>query len=228
MDFTWDMWLLPIQTLWSEFQIFAPKLITSILFLVAGFMLAWMVHLLVLGFCKAVKIDGKVSHLWFFRVWSKSLYGQKPSRFIAKFFYYIILFIFILLAVRVIGGETSAVIIGSLLSLVPRVFSFMLILLLGFLMAMFLSIIAQVILAGSNIPHPKFWGKAVALGTFGIAVVFSIEQLGLAGTLVSVILLTVLGSLGLAFAIAAGLGCKDLVREFIIELLKKDHHEKKK
>lgn len=226
MEFTWDMWLSPIQTLWNDIQYFAPKLITSILFLVAGFLLAWLVQLIVLAFCKAVKIDGKVSHLWFFRIWSQSLQGQKPSRFISKFFYYIVLFISILLSVRVIGGETSAVIIGSLLSLVPRVFSFMLILFLGFLLAMFLSIIAQIILTGSNIPHPKFWGKAVALGTFGVAIVFSIEQLGLAGTLVSVILFSVLGSVGLAFAIAAGLGCKDLVREFIIELLKKDSSRK--
>jgi hypothetical protein len=225
MEFSWDMWIAPIQSVGSDLIAFAPNLITALLFLLAGLILSWLVQLLALFICKVLRIDNRISHLWLFRLWSKNIRGHKPSRSISKFFYYLVLFIFVLLSVKVLGGDTSEKILGSLLSLVPRVFSFMMILFLGFLMAMFLSVIAQVVLVSSNIKHPNFWGKVIAWGTFGVAIVFSLEQLGIAGRLVTIIILIVLGSLGLSLAIAVGLGCKDLAREFIIELLKKDRND---
>jgi hypothetical protein len=111
------------------------------------------------------------------------------------------------------------------LGVVPRVMSFMLILLLGALLATFLSVIAQIMLAGSGVQHPAFWGKAVAWGTFGLTVIFSLEPLGLAGHLVTAILLILLGAISLAGALAFGLGCKDIAREFLIEILKGNDRE---
>jgi len=66
------------------------------------------------------------------------------------------------------------------------------------------------------------WGKLIAWGTFGVTIVFSLEPLGLAGRLVTDILLLGLGVAGAAAAIAFGLGCKDLARDVIIELLRND------
>jgi len=85
---------------------------------------------------------------------------------------------------------------------------------------MFLSVLAQMVLVGSGAQHPVFWGKVIAWCTFGVTVMFSLEPLGMVGRFLTVTVYIVLGVLGLAAAIAFGLGCKDLAREFIIELLK--------
>jgi hypothetical protein len=218
----WSMWTAPIQGMLDQFLLFAPKIASALVFLVGGLFISWIVQLFSVMIFRLIKLDSKLSDLWLFRLWSKSLHGQKPSKTISHFFYYITLFVFILIVIKILGGDVSEKILGSLLGLIPRVFSFMLILFLGFMLAMFLSVIAQVVLVSANIQYPNFWGKVIAWGTFGVAVLFSLEQLGIAGKFVTVIFLVVLGTIGLASSIALGLGCKDLAREFIIELLKKN------
>jgi hypothetical protein len=211
----------PVIAVWQDLIALAPKLAASFAFLVAGLLLAWLLRLFALGICTALKIDTRCSEVWLFKLWSKGTHGHKPSRTISGFFYYLVLFIFVMLSVKVLGGDTSSKIIASMLDLIPRVFSFIMILFLGFLMAMFLSVVTQIILASSNIKYPNFWGKVIAWSTFGVAVIFSLEQLGIAGTLITSIILIALGCCGLAIAIAAGIGCKDIAREFVIDLLKK-------
>jgi hypothetical protein len=150
------------------------------------------------------------------------MHDQQPSQTTASFNYYLVLFVTILLAVKILGVTAGETILNSLLVMVPQVFSFILILFMGFLMAMFLSVLAQLALASSGIQHPNFWGKIIAWGTFGVAAMFSLQQLGLVGKFVTTLVLILLGTLGLASAMAFGLGCKDLAREFLIELLKED------
>jgi hypothetical protein len=140
----------------------------------------------------------------------------------AAFIFYLILFMAILVAIRMLGVEGGQAILTSLLGVIPRVLSFMLILFLGSLLAMFFSVLAQLALVGSGTQHPGFWGKVIAWGTFGVTVMFSLEPLGLVGRFLTTTVFIVLGVAGLAAAIAFGLGCKDLAREFVIELLKSD------
>jgi hypothetical protein len=143
----------------------------------------------------------------------------------ASLLFYFVLFIAVLLAIRMLGVEGGQTILTSLFGVVPRVLSFMLILFLGILLAMFFSVLAQLALAGSGAQHPSFWGKVIAWCTFAITVMFSLEPLGLVGQFLTTTAFIVLGSLSLAAAIAVGLGCKDLAREFIIELLKENKQD---
>lgn len=222
MDFSWHMWIAPFKAVATDFMVYAPKITGALAVLIAGLFFSWIIQILSQLIFRVVKLDAKLSDLWFFRLWSKSMHGQKPSKSISRFLYYFFLFIFVLIALKILGGAASEKILASLLGLIPHVFSFMLILFLGFLLAMFLSVIAQIILVGADTKYPNFWGKVVAWGTFGVAVLFSLQELGIAGKFVTVIFLVALCATGLAVSIALGLGCKDLAREFIIEMLKKN------
>lgn len=222
MELSWQVWLAPLQAVWHDIAGFAPRFVTALVVLLLGLVLSWLGHALSTAVCRWLKLDAKLGNIWLFRFWSRRLPGHQPSETISNFTYYLVLFISILLAVRIMGVGVGDTILNSLLGMVPRVFSFMLILFLGFLMAMFFSVIAQLVLASSSIQHPNFWGKVIAWGTFGVAVMFSLEQLGVVGKFLTSLVLILLGTLGLASAIAFGLGCKDLAKEFLIELLKDD------
>ncbi len=222
MDSTWQVWLAPLQDAGLEVYRFAPKLLAALLVLITGLILAWFLKVLTSKICRWLRLDAKLSNVWLFRLWSHSMHDQKPSETTASFNYYLVLFVTILLAVKILGVTAGETILNSLLAMVPQVFSFILILFMGFLMAMFLSVLAQLALASSGIQHPNFWGKIIAWGTFGVAAMFSLQQLGMVGKFVTTLVLIFLGTLGAASAIAFGLGCKDLAREFLIELLKDD------
>lgn len=214
-------WFAPLAQLMNDLSGWAPGLLAALVVLTAGFILAWVLRGLCSLVLKRLNPESRLSNLWLFQIWSRGLQGRNPVDSLAAFVFYTVIFLVILLAIRVLGPEGQAI-LSSLLGVIPRVLSFMLILFLGFLLAMFFSVLAQVALAGSGAQHPSFWGKIIAWGTFGLTVMFSLEPLGLAGQFLTTLALMVLGALGLAAAIALGLGCKDLAREFVIELLKEN------
>jgi hypothetical protein len=217
-----NIWIAPLRELAADFVGLAPKLLAALVVLVVGLGLAWLLRSLASGLMKVLKLDTKLRELWIFRIWVRGLHGRKPSLAAANFVFYAVLFVTVLLALHMLGVEASRTVLSTLLGVVPRVLSFMLILFLGALLAMLLSALAQLALAGSGAQHPNLIGKVIAWGTFGVTVAFSLEPLGLAGRLVTTILLIAIGAAGLATAMAFGLGCKDLAREFVIELLKED------
>lgn len=219
-----DFWLAPFQQLAADLGAWAPKLLAALVILTVGLALAWIARTFAATVFRALKLDARLEGLWLFRVWTNRLHGHQPTAVAASFFFYSVLFLSALLAIRVMGVTASQDILNALWGVVPRVLSFMLILFLGALLAMLLSVIAQLILAGSDVQHPSFWGKVIAWSTFGLTVVFSLEPLGLAGKLVTTALLILLASLGLTGALAFGVGCKDLAREFLIEIMKEDKH----
>lgn len=217
-----NSWSTPIQQFWDDIQGWVPNLLSALLVLAVGLVAAWIMRWLAEALFRVLKLDKVLQDLWFFRLWSKGLHGRKPAQVLSSFVFYVILFLAILLAIHMLGVAGGEKILGALLGVVPRVLSFMMILFLGALLAMFISVLAQLALLGSGSQHPVFWGKVIAWGTFGVTVMFSLEPLGLVGSFLTTLVLIVLGVLGLAAAIAFGLGCKDLAREFVIELLKKE------
>jgi hypothetical protein len=220
-----NFWMSPLQQLADDFGSWAPHLLAALLVLGVGLVAAWLCRYLAMGLFKLLKVETKLQDLWFFRLWSQGLRGRKPTDSMAAFIFYLILFMAILVAIRMLGVEGGEAILTSLLGVIPRVLSFMLILFLGTLLAMFFSVVAQLALVGSGVQHPSFWGKVIAWCTFGVTVIFSLEPLGLVGRFLTAAVFTILGVLGLAAAIAFGLGCKDLAREFMIELLKENRKE---
>ena len=217
-----NFWMAPLQQLAGDFGSWAPHLIAALLVLAVGLVSAWLCRYLASALFKVLKVESKFQDLWFFRLWSRGMHGRKPTDSMSAFIFYLILFLTVLVAIRMLGVEGGETILKSLLGVVPRVLSFMLILFLGSLLAMFFSVLAQLALVGSGAQHPSFWGKVIAWCTFGVTVMFSLEPLGLVGRFLTTTVFIVLGVLGLAAAIAFGLGCKDLAREFVIELLKED------
>ncbi len=219
-------WLAPLRQLAADFGSWAPDLLAALLVLVAGLTAAWLLRGFAAWVFKKLKLDDRLGNLWLFQLWSKRFQGSSASKSLASFVFYLVLFLAILLAIHLLGSEGGQTILASLLGVIPRVVSFMLILFLGSLLAMFFSVLAQLALVGSGAQHPSFWGKVIAWGTFGLTVMFSLEPLGLAGQFLTALVLIALGVVGLGAAIALGLGCKDLAREFVIELLKEHRDDK--
>ncbi|HVM32655.1 MAG TPA: hypothetical protein VMU88_05940 [bacterium] len=221
-----NAWLAPLRQLGADLGSWAPDFLAALLVLVAGLTAAWLLRGFAAWFFKKLQLDDRLGHLWLFQLWSKRFQGSSASKSLASFVFYLVLFLAILLAIHLLGSEGGQTILASLLGVIPRVMSFMLILFLGSLLAMFFSVLAQLALVGSGAQHPSFWGKVIAWGTFGLTVMFSLEPLGLAGQFLTDLVLIALGVVGLGAAIALGLGCKDLAREFVIELLKEHRDDK--
>jgi len=220
-----NVWMAPLRQLVADFGSWAPNLLAALLVLAVGLALAWLCRKLTAALLRVLKLDRRLQDLWLFRLWTEGLQGATPASALSTFLFYLVLFTAILLAIHTLDVAGGEKILAALLGVVPSVLSFLLILFLGALLSMFFSLVAQLVLAGSGAQHPRFWGKVIAWVTFGVTVMFSLEPLGLVGRFLTATIFILLGVIGLAVALAFGLGCKDLAREFIIELLKEKDKE---
>lgn len=210
-------WLSPFLALWGDLSGVTPRLAAALAVILAGLFLAWAAGGFASGLFKALSLDKRLEGVWIQRFWSRGV-GTNPAQAMARFVFYFVLACSMLLAVRVLGVGLGDAVLKSLLTLLPRVLTFMLVLFLGSLLANFLAVLAQMALAGAGAQHPHLVGKLVAWITLGVSLLFSLEQLGLAGQFLTQLVLIAAGGLALAF----GLGCKDLAKEFVVEMLRED------
>jgi hypothetical protein len=215
-----------LKSVWNDLFTALPQIIAAITVVIAGLFISFALKKLTLLILKWIKIDRKMHDIWIFRFRTRDTKHHLPSRALSNFVYYIVIFISVLVAVKILGGKTGEMILSSLFGIIPGVLSFMLILFLGFLLAVFLSFIAQIIFVTLDFRYPSFWGKVVAWSTFSVVAVFSLEQLGIAGKLLSFLFILTLSIAGVTIALAFGIGCRDLAREFVTELLKKNKQGK--
>jgi len=97
----------------------------------------------------------------------------------------------------------------------PKVFVSVLVLATGFLLANFLSRATLLLAVNEELPSPRLLAGGLRLLVNLLAFAMALEQLGVAGTTVTVAFAILFGALMLALALAFGLGGRDLAREFL-------------
>lgn len=210
-------WLTPFLSLWDDLTAVGPKLVSALAVILVGLILAWTAGALAVAVFRLLRLDQRMEGIWIQRFWNRGV-RTPPSKALARFISYCCLAGALLLAVRVLGEGLGQEVLKALLTLLPRILTFLLILFIGSLFANLLAVLAQLALAGARVQHPHLVGKLVAWVTLGVAMLFSLEQLGLAGQFLTHLILVAAAGVALAF----GLGCKDLAKEFVLELLQED------
>ncbi|HTB23380.1 MAG TPA: hypothetical protein VK914_11830 [bacterium] len=210
-------WLSPFHGLWGDLMGLAPGLSAALVVTLAGLAVAWTAGALASALFRILRLDQRLDGIWIQRFWIRGV-GTRPSTTLARFVFYCVLALTLLLAVRTLGVNVGDEVLKALLTLLPRVLTFMLVLFIGSLLANFLALVSQLALAGAGLKHPHLVGKLVAWTTLGVSTLFALEQLGLAGQFLTQLLLIAAAGAALAF----GLGCKDLAKEFVLEMMHED------
>jgi hypothetical protein len=102
----------------------------------------------------------------------------------------------------------------------PRVLAATVLLAGGAVAAMLMGAFTRRFFDGAGVPGGKLRGQGVTTVLTFFAVLLAIEQLGFAVQFVMAIGVVIAAAAGLALALAFGLGCRDLARDFLIEYLR--------
>jgi len=100
-----------------------------------------------------------------------------------------------------------------------------LVLLLGIPIAMAAGRILGTMLASTGVRLGKLRSQILISVLVVFMVLLALEQLGLAAQLVMAVGIAAVGAVGLALALAFGLGCRDLARDLVVEYLRAADHE---
>ena len=203
---------------------FLPTLILAILLLIIGWLLAKLIRLLVIRLLNIFKFD---------RLTKKGPQDElrqkdrtKAKELIGNLFYWLLIFILLTVVLDVIGLNIGELVLTRVSEILPRVFVAIMVLILGLVLTIFVGEIAHALLLNTSIKHPLIWVRGIRWLALAFVIVLALEQLGLAAHLVINLILILAGATALSFALAFGLGCKDIAKDIIIEFFKKEEEEK--
>ena len=203
---------------------FLPTLILAILLLIIGWLMAKLIRLLVIRILDLFKFD---------RMTKKGPQDElrqkdrtKAKELIGNLFYWLLIFILLIVVLDVLGLNIGELVLTRVSEILPRVFVAIMVLILGLVLAIFVGEIAHALLLNTSIKHPLIWVRGIRWLALAFVIVLALEQLGLAAHLVINLILILAGAIALSFALAFGLGCKDIAKDIIIEFFKKEEEEK--
>lgn len=202
--------------------IFLPNLLAMITILVVGFLIAWIFKRLLFRFLKAIQFD-RVSRQWGLSdILSKGGMTYSPASLLCRFFYWVIVFVTLILGINALEVAATQNLIAQFFNYLPHLFAAVLILVIGYLIAVFLGQATLIAAVNAQMQSARLLSRLVRWFLIFFSVTVALYQLGIAEKVITAAFSVIFGGMVLALAIAFGWGGRELAKEFLERLYKKD------
>ncbi|PIP20612.1 MAG: hypothetical protein COX40_03745 [Candidatus Omnitrophica bacterium CG23_combo_of_CG06-09_8_20_14_all_40_11] len=216
----WQVVLLePAKTVVSQISQFLINVLLVVVILVIGWIIAKIIKTLVAKLLRTIKLDQLSDRIDLDNVLAKGGISYSLSELIGVICYWLTLLITFVVAINAIGLTVAADLLNRIVLYVPNIIAAIFILILGMFVATLLSNIVKTAANNAGLSQVKLLGKIVEAVILIFVVIMALEQLGVAIKMTEITLAIILGSIGLALALAFGLGCRDLAAKFISDLI---------
>lgn len=219
------VYLEPAKLILSRIGDIFIKLAVVLVVLLVGWIIAKTIKGLVIRLLKTIKIDDVSEKINLNALLSKGGISISVSELIGVLCYWIIMLVTLFVGMNTAGLNQAAELLEKVILYIPNTIAAIFVLLLGMFAATLLSNIVKTASANAGIEQGPLFGKIIQIAVVIFATAIALEQLNIATltihSTISIIIAVVLGSVGLGFALAFGLGCKDLVGKSVAEFIEK-------
>ena len=189
---------------------FLPTFIGAVLVLAVGWWLAGIIGKLVYRALVAVGLEKAVAHSGFGQFLQRADTQWTTSKIVAELAKWFIRLIFIQGAANVLGMPQVTQILNQIILYLPNVVVAIVILVVGAMLARFLSHAVQGSVAELQVANAPLFALITRYSVLGFAIIAAINQLGIASVVVNTLLIGLVASISLAIGLAFGLGGKDV------------------
>ncbi len=204
------------------------SLLVALLILVIGLYLSRFVGSYAKKWLNKIDFDEKTEQLGINELCVRFGLGKSPTYIISFVLAWAVIFYAVVLAADVLHLAIIRDLFTRFLEFIPTLFVSVLILFAGLLLGKLLSNIMENSAKANNLKGGVLLARAVYVFVVFFCTLIAVENLGLATQLVNSVAIVILASLGLAFAIAVGLGAKPLAEEFLRGVFEQELKGKKK
>ena len=205
----------PFVSASDRFATQIPAFLAAFLLLLLGMFTARLLRTVAERLFERAHMDEYTSKVGVNEVLARLGLGKSPAYVLSFLIYWFILFIFIVSAANAVNMTVVSDLLERFVLFLPVVIASLLILFAGLLFGRFLSELVANAASANNIRG----GSVLAKATYVVVLIFSAmtagEQLGMKMNFISAAVQILLGSAGLAAAIAFGIGGKDVAAELI-------------
>ncbi len=219
---SWQVVLLePARTILAQISQFLVSVLLVIIILIIGWLISKLIKTVVTNGLRAVKIDELSERIELDNLFKKGGITYSLSELIGVICYWLALLVSFMVAVNAIGLTIAADLLNKVVLYIPNVIAAIFILILGMFAATLLRNIVQTAANNAGLSQGKLLSSVVEVVVIAFAVFVALEQLRIGIRITELTIGIVLGSVGLGFALAFGLGCKDIAGKFVNEQIEK-------
>lgn len=224
-----EIWRTAIVASFNKFlgkvATFLPNLLAMITILIIGFITAWVIKTILLRFLKAIQFD-RVSERWgLTQVLSRGGMAYSPASLVSRFFYWVIVLITLILGINALEVAATQNFIAKFFNYLPNLFAAILILIVGYLIAIFLGQAALIAAVNAQMESAKHLSRSVRWFIIILSLTMALYHLGIAEKVIVAAFSITFGGIVLALAIAFGWGGRELAKDFLERLYLKKKKE---
>lgn len=195
------------------------RLVIAALGLTVGILFARLIKYIVVYCFTSIPLDETVKSLKFNAVLERAEIKKPFSELLGDFSYWLVVFLMITTVAKFLGLPVDPIII-RVLNYTGIVILAALVLGLGVFLSSLIAGIIFLIGVTVGLPGAKTIARLMQYATIIFAFLVALEQLGIGPALIVPSIGVIIGAVGLALAIAFGLGCKDIMADFISNLIR--------
>lgn len=219
---SWQVVLLePARTVLAQISQFMVNVLLVIVILIVGWLISRLIKTVITRGLKAIRIDQLSERIELDTLLEKGGIAYSLSELIGIICYWLAILISVMVAINAIGLTIAAELLNKVVLYIPNVIAAIFILILGMFVATLLRNIVQTAANNAGLSQGKLLSKAVEIIIGIFVIVVALEQLQIGIRITELTVSIILGTIGLAVALAFGLGCRDIAGRVVNDLMEK-------
>lgn len=206
---------------------FLPRLGVTLIVVVVGWIIAWLLKVFVRSVLRLAKFDRLSEDAGATQLLRRAALPSS-TELLSRFVFWVAWIGFIMVGVSVLGIVSLQPHISNFFGYLPRLFVAFFLIFFGLLAASFFSRATLLAAVNAGSPSPRLISSIVRTLITILSISMAFEELGLAEHTVLIAFGLIFGSLVFGLALAFGLGGRDLARRFLERRFAREHHEEER
>jgi hypothetical protein len=211
----------PVKAMLIKIWSYIPTIVGAIIILVIGWIVAKFVEAIVVRALKAGRLDVVSDKTGVANMLAQGEVKFTLSELMGVIVYWIVMLSVLAASLNALNLTVASDLLSRLVAYIPNIIIAIFVLVLGSFLATFVAGIVRTAVGNAGMGNAKLLAKITQTVLVVFAVIVAIEQLNIATAFVAFTVNIILASIGLALALAFGMGCKDIAAKAMSDLLNK-------
>jgi hypothetical protein len=210
-----DLILEPLQDVFHTIKQFLPNLLAMLVILIIGIFVARVLRLVLVRFLTAIKFDSWSDRMGVTTLMRKGDLWSKPSLALGSILYWIMIIVALMMGMGALKIQAVDHLVAQFFMYLPRAFSAIMILLVGYVLTGFASRAVLIAAVNSGYHYAKLLAEAMRILLTVLVLAMVLEQLQVAPGIVLAAFSIIFGGIVLALALSFGIGGIDAAKRII-------------
>ncbi len=209
----------PVEAMWTRVLGFIPTLVSVLLILIIGWILAAIAKKVITRFLKLARLDTVSEKIGIANILTKGDINYTLSEIMGVIIYWLLMLVVLLAAVNALQLTVAAELLNQVILYVPNVIASVFILVLGIFFASIMANTVRTAAANAGIPQARSLGQFSQVIVVIFTIVEALKQLRIDTSIIELLIKATLAALALGIGLAIGLGCKDMAARYVGSLI---------